>query len=81
MKEYDSDCDGLGSPMNICRADDSGDPEDPIAVIDTEDEPGGICLTRGCSRPRSCSIQRKTRPDMEKRATLASKLKMPGREL
>ncbi len=47
MKEYDLIAIGSGSAMNIVSAVIQGNPRVKIAVID-KDEPGGICLTRGC---------------------------------
>lgn len=47
MKDYDLIVIGTGSAMNIVNAMINTDPDIQIAVID-KDEPGGICLTRGC---------------------------------
>lgn len=47
MKEYDLISIGTGSAMNIVDAMLKEDPHIKVAVID-KDEPGGICLTRGC---------------------------------
>jgi mycothione reductase len=47
MKEYDAIAIGSGSAMNILSAMMQRDPNIKVAVID-KDEPGGICLTRGC---------------------------------
>jgi len=47
MKEYDLISVGTGSAMNIVEAMIQGNPRTKVAVID-KDEPGGICLTRGC---------------------------------
>jgi mycothione reductase len=47
MKEYDSIVIGTGSAMEIVNAVIRGNPKVKVAVID-KDEPGGICLTRGC---------------------------------
>ena len=47
MKEYDLIAIGSGSAMNIVSAVIRENPRMKIAVID-KDEPGGICLTRGC---------------------------------
>ncbi|HID74128.1 MAG TPA: dihydrolipoyl dehydrogenase [Thermoplasmata archaeon] len=47
MKEYDLIIIGTGSAMNFVDMLIRDDPEIRIAVID-KDEPGGICLTRGC---------------------------------
>ena len=47
MKEYDLIAIGSGSAMNIVSAVIQENPRMKIAVID-KDEPGGICLTRGC---------------------------------
>ncbi len=47
MKEYDLISVGTGSAMNIVEAMIQGNPRMKVAVID-KDEPGGICLTRGC---------------------------------
>jgi mycothione reductase len=47
MKEYDLIAIGSGSAMNIVSAVIQENPGMKIAVID-KDEPGGICLTRGC---------------------------------
>ena len=47
MKEYDLIVIGSGSPMNIVEPMIQENPKIRIAVID-KDEPGGICLTRGC---------------------------------
>jgi dihydrolipoamide dehydrogenase len=47
MKTYDLIAIGTGSAMNIVEAVLQSDPEKKVAVID-KDEPGGICLTRGC---------------------------------
>ena len=46
-KEYDLISIGTGSAMNIVDAMLQRDPNLKVAVID-KDEPGGICLTRGC---------------------------------
>ncbi|WP_319506088.1 dihydrolipoyl dehydrogenase [uncultured Methanolobus sp.] len=47
MKEYDLIVIGTGSGMNYVSAMMDADPEMKVALID-KDEPGGICLTRGC---------------------------------
>src|SRR6059058_2327379 len=47
MKDYDLIVIGSGSAMNIVDALIQENPNTRIAVID-KDEPGGICLTRGC---------------------------------
>jgi mycothione reductase len=47
MKEYDLISIGTGSAMGIVEAMISENPKVRVAVID-KDEPGGICLTRGC---------------------------------
>jgi len=47
MKEYDFIAIGSGSAMDIVNAVLQKNPHAKIAVID-KDEPGGICLTRGC---------------------------------
>ncbi len=47
MKEYDLIAIGTGSAMNIVSVMVRDDPQMKVAVID-KDEPGGICLTRGC---------------------------------
>jgi mycothione reductase len=47
MKEYDFIAIGTGSVMNIVNAIAQENPNVKVAVID-KDEPGGICLTRGC---------------------------------
>jgi len=49
MKKYDLIAIGTGSAMNIVSAVQQSNPEMKIAVID-KDEPGGICLTKGCGR-------------------------------
>ena len=47
MKHYDLITIGTGSAMNIVDAMIQTNPNFRVAVID-KDEPGGICLTRGC---------------------------------
>jgi len=47
MKEYDLISIGTGSAMSIVEAVIRENPQMKVAVID-KDEPGGICLTRGC---------------------------------
>ena len=47
MKEYDVICIGTGSGMNVVAAFMEQRPDAKVAIID-KDEPGGICLTRGC---------------------------------
>ncbi len=47
MKEYDLIVIGTGSGMNYVDVMISRNPDIKIAVID-KDDPGGICLTRGC---------------------------------
>ncbi|WP_340819868.1 dihydrolipoyl dehydrogenase [Methanolobus sp. WCC4] len=47
MKEYDLIVIGSGSGMNYIGAILDADPDMKVALID-KDEPGGICLTRGC---------------------------------
>jgi len=47
MKEYDAVVVGSGSVMNIVDPMIQQSPKIKVAVID-KDEPGGICLTRGC---------------------------------
>ncbi|AAM05060.1 TPA: dihydrolipoyl dehydrogenase [Methanosarcina acetivorans] len=47
MKNYDLIVIGTGSGMNYVNSIIDSKPEMKIAVID-KDEPGGICLTRGC---------------------------------
>ncbi len=47
MKEYDLIVIGSGSGMNYVNAMMDADPGMKVALID-KDEPGGICLTRGC---------------------------------
>jgi mycothione reductase len=47
MKTYDLIAIGTGSAMNIVEAILQNEPGKKVAVID-KDDPGGICLTRGC---------------------------------
>ena len=47
MKEYDLICIGTGSAISVVEAMIGENPKVKVAVID-KDEPGGICLTRGC---------------------------------
>ena len=47
MKKYDIIAIGTGSAMNIISSVIRNNPDLKIAVID-KDEPGGICLTKGC---------------------------------
>lgn len=47
MKKYDLIIIGTGSAMNIVEPMIDAKPDMKIAVVD-KDEPGGICLTRGC---------------------------------
>jgi dihydrolipoamide dehydrogenase len=47
MKEYDLIVIGTGSAMDIVNSAIQKNPHIKVAVID-KDEPGGICLTRGC---------------------------------
>jgi len=47
MKQYDLISIGTGSAMGIVEAMIQENPKIRVAVID-KDEPGGICLTRGC---------------------------------
>ncbi len=47
MKHYDLISIGTGSAMSVVEAMIQNNPEIRVAVID-KDEPGGICLTRGC---------------------------------
>jgi dihydrolipoamide dehydrogenase len=47
VKEYDLIVIGSGSAMEIVNALEQDNPGMKVAVID-KDEPGGICLTRGC---------------------------------
>src|SRR5437764_15070291 len=47
MKEYDVIAVGTGSVMAVVEAMIEANPQIKVAVIDM-DEPGGICLTRGC---------------------------------
>ena len=47
MEEYDFIAIGTGSVMSVVDAIIQINPKAKIAVID-KDEPGGICLTRGC---------------------------------
>jgi dihydrolipoamide dehydrogenase len=47
MKEYDLIVIGSGSSMEIVNAMKQDNPDMKVAVID-KDQPGGICLTRGC---------------------------------
>jgi dihydrolipoamide dehydrogenase len=47
IKNYDLIVVGTGSAMNIAEAMTRDDPHLKVAVVD-KDEPGGICLTRGC---------------------------------
>ena len=47
MKEYDLIAIGTGSAMSIVDAMIQENPDMRVAIID-KDEPGGICLTRGC---------------------------------
>src|SRR5467141_201479 len=47
MKEYDLIVIGSGSAMNIVDPLIQENPNTKVAVVD-KDEPGGICLTRGC---------------------------------
>jgi dihydrolipoamide dehydrogenase len=47
LKDYDLIVVGSGSAMNIVDPITQRNPKIKIAVID-KDEPGGICLTRGC---------------------------------
>jgi mycothione reductase len=48
MKEYDLIVIGTGSGMVIADAAIQETPDLKVALID-KDEPGGICLTRGCT--------------------------------
>jgi len=47
MKQYDLIVIGSGSAMNVVDPMIQENPKIKVAVID-KDEPGGICLTRGC---------------------------------
>jgi len=47
MKQYDLISIGTGSAMSVVEAMIQDNPQIKVAVID-KDEPGGICLTRGC---------------------------------
>ncbi|MEA2071452.1 MAG: dihydrolipoyl dehydrogenase [Asgard group archaeon] len=47
MKQYDLIAIGTGSAMNVVTAALNENPDLRVAVID-KDEPGGICLTKGC---------------------------------
>ena len=47
MKKYDLIVIGTGSGMNYVGSILEMNPDFKVAVID-KDEPGGICLTRGC---------------------------------
>ncbi len=47
MKEYDVIAIGTGSAMNVVDGMMQRNPDIKVAVVD-KDEPGGICLTRGC---------------------------------
>jgi mycothione reductase len=47
MKEYDLISIGTGSAMHVVDVMLQRNPNLKVAVID-KDEPGGICLTRGC---------------------------------
>ena len=47
MKEYDLIVVGSGSAMNVVEPFMNRNPKAKVAVID-KDDPGGICLTRGC---------------------------------
>jgi dihydrolipoamide dehydrogenase len=47
MKEYEVIAIGTGSAMYVVEGMMKRNPNIKIAVID-KDEPGGICLTRGC---------------------------------
>ncbi|PVX23735.1 MAG: dihydrolipoyl dehydrogenase [Candidatus Bathyarchaeum sp.] len=47
MKQYDLICIGTGSAISIVEAMIQHNPKSKVAVID-KDQPGGICLTRGC---------------------------------
>ncbi|MCE8426109.1 MAG: dihydrolipoyl dehydrogenase [Candidatus Methanoperedens sp.] len=47
MKEYHAILIGTGSGMNFASELTNRNPEKKIAIID-KDDPGGICLTRGC---------------------------------
>lgn len=51
VKEYDLISIGTGSAMNIVDVMIQENPRMKVAVID-KDEPGGICLTRGCIPPK-----------------------------
>ena len=47
MKHYNLISIGTGSAMNLIEPIINGNPDLKVAIID-KDEPGGICLTRGC---------------------------------
>ncbi|MCW4034690.1 MAG: dihydrolipoyl dehydrogenase [Candidatus Bathyarchaeota archaeon] len=47
MKQYDLICIGTGSAISVVEAFIQENPKSKVAVID-KDQPGGICLTRGC---------------------------------
>jgi dihydrolipoamide dehydrogenase len=47
LKEYDLIVVGTGSAMNVVEGAIQENPRIKVAVID-KDDPGGICLTRGC---------------------------------
>ncbi len=51
MKEYDVIAIGTGSAMNFMENILQTDPDVKVAVID-KDDPGGICLTKGCIPPK-----------------------------
>ena len=62
VKEYDLIVIGSGSAMEIVNAMEQETPGIKVAVID-KDEPGGICLTRGCIPSKILSVPRRDGED------------------
>lgn len=72
MKEYDLIVIGSGSGMNYVNAMLDANPKMKIALID-KDEPGGICLTRGCIPSKMLLYPAELVKDIEKAANFGIK--------
>lgn len=69
MKTYDLIAIGTGSAMNIVEAMLQEDPGKKVAVVD-KDDPGGICLTRGCIPSKILVYPAEIRRTLEEAARL-----------
>ncbi len=77
MESYDLIVVGTGSAMNYINSIIDSNPKMKIAVID-KDEPGGICLTRGCIPSKILLYPAELIRELETASTFGIKLEIQG---